>query len=185
MGRINRQKGATLVEAALVFPILILLIVATLELGLLFKDYLTLSYISREGARVGALAGNNAEADCAILRGIGSVANGDDLARLSSVQIFKADQDGNQGLTNQATYVPGNDPEICNVPSTAADGWTITTAWPPITRQTVIGSQDLDIIGVRVTLDRNWVTGFPPFRGPMVLDESTISRLEPRAFEND
>jgi Flp pilus assembly protein TadG len=183
--RSRREHGATLVEASMVFPILILIVMGTLEIGLAFKDYLTVSYISREGARIGGLAGNEAEADCAILRGIGGLTTDDDLNRITEIQIFKADEGtGAQGLTNIATYNPGKDPEICNVPSTALDGWTINPInWSPTSRQTIVGSQSLDIIGVRVLMTRDWVTGFPPFRGSFQIDESTLTRLEPKAFE--
>ncbi len=180
-----KERGATLVEAALVFPILILIVMGTLEIGLAFKDYLTVSYISREGARLGALAGDDPAADCAILRGIGGLATSGDLARIDEIQIFKADEgSGNQGLTNTATYVPGNDPTVCNVPSTPADGWDINPVnWSPTSRQTTVGSDALDIIGVRVIMTRSWVTGFPPFRGTFQVDETTLTRLEPKAFE--
>jgi len=181
----RRERGASLVEASLVFPILILLVMGTLEIGLAFKDYLTVSYISREGARLGALAGDDPEADCAILEGIGNLATSKDLDRIAEIQIFKADEgSGAQGLTNVATYNPGKDPTICNVPSTVLDGWTISpVAWSPTSRQTTVGTDTLDIIGVRVILNRSWVTGFPPFRGTSVIDESTLTRLEPQAFE--
>jgi len=182
---LRREHGASLVEASLVFPILILIVMGTLEIGLAFKDYLAVSYISREGARLGALAGDDPEADCAILEGIGNLATDKDLERIDEIQIFKADEgSGNQGLTNVATYNPGKDPTICNVPATALDGWTINPiAWAPTSRQTTVGTDTLDIIGVRVILTRSWVTGFPPFRGTSTIDESTLTRLEPQAFE--
>jgi Flp pilus assembly protein TadG len=181
----TKERGATLVEAALVFPVLILIIMGTLEIGLAFKDYLTVSYISREGARLGALAGDDPAADCAILRGIGGLATDGDLSRIDEIQIFKADEGtGNQGLTNVATYIPGKDPTVCNVPSTTADGWDINPInWAPTDRQTTVGTDPLDIIGVRVIMTRDWVTGFPPFRGTFQIDETTLTRLEPKAFE--
>lgn len=183
--RSRRERGATLVEAAMVFPILILIVMGTLEIGLAFKDYLTVSYISREGARLGALAGDDPEADCAIVEGIGNLATSTDLERIDEIQIFKADEGtGAQGLTNVATYNPGEDPTICNVPASPTDGWTISPVnWSPTSRQTTVGTDTLDIIGVRVILTRSWVTGFPPFRGTSQIDESTLTRLEPQAFE--
>ena len=183
--RSRRESGASLVEASLVFPILILIVMGTLEIGLAFKDYLTVSYISREGARLGGLAGDDPEADCAILIGIGGLATQKDLARIDEIQIFKADEgSGSQGLTNIATYNSGKDPEVCTVPSTPLDGWTINPInWSPTSRQATVGSDPLDIIGVRVIMTRNWVTGFPPFRGSSQIDEITLTRLEPKAFE--
>jgi hypothetical protein len=142
------------------------------------------SYISREGARLGALAGNDTEADCAILRGIGELANPNDLDRINQIQIFKADEGtGNQGVTNVATY-NGGDATQCHYPTQAGDGWTFgAVGWPATSRQAKVGALPLDIIGVRVILDRSWVTGFPPFRGSFQVDESTITRLEPKVFE--
>ena len=47
----RRQRGGTLVEFALVAPLLILLIMAALELAILFWVNLTLQHAVREGAR--------------------------------------------------------------------------------------------------------------------------------------
>ncbi|MGF1616973.1 MAG: TadE/TadG family type IV pilus assembly protein [Acidimicrobiia bacterium] len=186
MRKRTEERGATIVEAALALPILILVIVAILELGLVFKDYLTVSYLSREGARIGALAGNDPEADCAILRGLGEIATPSDLARINTVQIYKADNStGAQGATNTATYQVGQDPTLCSVPAQPSDGWTVnSSAYPPLGRNVTVGpSSQLDIIGVRITLDRSWVTNFPPFSGAMQVNETTITRLEPGVFE--
>jgi hypothetical protein len=179
----RRQQGATIIEAAIVFPLLILIIMGILEIGLAFKDYLTVSYISREAARVGALAGDDADADCAILEAIGTVATGGDLARISSIQIFKADVNGAQGVTNYAVF-DGGDPSLCNVPAQPSDTWTINPiGWVATSRQTVVGVDPLDIIGVRIIMTHDWVTNFMPFRGSITIDESTITRLEPKVFE--
>ena len=179
----RRQRGATIIEAALVFPLLILIIMGILEIGLAFKDYLTVSYISREAARVGALAGDDPDADCSILKGIGTVATADDLARISSIQIFKADVNGTQGVTNYAVF-EGGDPSLCNVPAQPADTWEINPiGWAPSSRQTAVGANDLDIIGVRIIMTHDWVTNFAPFRGSITIDETTITRLEPKVFE--
>jgi Flp pilus assembly protein TadG len=175
-----------LVEAAMVLPILILVIVAILELGLAFKDYLTVSYLSREGARIGALAGNDPEADCAILRGLGEIVTAGDLARINTVEIYKADNStGAQGVTNTATYQVGNDPTLCSVPSQPSDGWSVnSSAYPPLGRNVTVGTtSQLDIIGVRIVLDRSWITNFPPFTGSFQVNETTITRLEPGVFE--
>lgn len=178
-----RQRGATIIEAALVFPLLILIIMGIMEIGLAFKDYLTVSYISREAARVGALAGNDADADCSILRGIGTVATAGDLTRIDSIQIFKANVNGVQGVTNVAVF-DGGDPSLCNVPAQPSDTWTISPiGWPATSRQTSVGAQPLDIIGVRIIMTHDWVTNFAPFRGSITIDESTITRLEPKVFE--
>jgi len=181
----DKERGATLIEASIILPLLLLVVISIMELGLAFKDYLTVSYVSREGARIGALAGDDTTADCAILTGLGDLISPDDLARIDRIEIYEADQNtGAQGATNVAVYNEGEDPTVCNVPATALDGWTISPiGWPPTSRNTAVGSDPLDIVGVRVILNREWITGFGPFSGSQTVDESTITRLEPEVFE--
>lgn len=187
MSRRRRDRGAALIEAAIIMPVLIMVVVAIMEYGLAFKDYLTVSYLSREGARIGALAGDDIEADCAILTGLGELVTPGDLGRIDYIEIYQADQyTGAQGATNRAVYVDPNDPTQCNVPAQVGDGWSITpigAGWPPSSRNTKVGTAPLDIIGVRVVLTRSWITGFGPFSGTATVDESTITRLEPEVFE--
>jgi hypothetical protein len=181
MRRRKNEGGATLIEAAIIMPIMILIMMATLEIGLAFKDYLTVSYGTREGARVGALAGNDVNADCAIVHSVLDIIGGaSSMDRFQKLQIFAADPDtGNQIIakTNTWTFV-GNDPYDC------ANDWTIDENWPSTSRKVLFGpSSELDIIGVRVEYTHNWITGFPPFSGSFTVDEQTITRLEPEAFE--
>ena len=187
--RRRRERGATLVEAALAFPILILVIISILELGMAFKDYLTVSYLSREAARIGALAGNDPLADCAILLGIESLATEGDLRRIQQVRIYRASPTTGLPVTgfNTGSWRDNGNPPLCTVPNDPMDTWTVnSTAWPTSDREVSVGPDvSPDIIGVRITLDRNWITGFPPFRGSMTVDESTITRLEPKAFFPD
>src|SRR5690554_309734 len=110
----RRESGATLVEAALAFPIMVLIVIAILELGMAFKDYLTVSYLSREGARIGAMAGDDPDADCAILRGIEQLATAGTLGRIDSVEIFQASETTGQpvaGHVNTAIYLGGDPPK--------------------------------------------------------------------------
>lgn len=52
---IRNNRGQTLVEIALVLPILLLIISGIIEFGRVFNAYLTLTHSSREGARAGAV----------------------------------------------------------------------------------------------------------------------------------
>lgn len=189
--RQDGESGATLIEGAVILPVLLLVIVAILELGLAFKDYLTVSYLSREGARIGALAGDDDTADCAIVTGLGDLITQSDLERVTQIEIYQADPNtGAQGSDyNIATYVPGKDPTVCTVPTDPVnDGWTFSQAgsgWDPTSRDVSVGGSGgatLDILGVRVILTREWITGFGPFNGTSVVDESTVTRLEPEVY---
>lgn len=180
------SRGAALVEAAMILPVLLLVVIGTLEIGLAFKDFLTVGALSREGARVAALAGDESEADCAILAGIGSLASNTDLAKLADIQVFEASSGTGApvpGNVNRARYV-GPDPSLCHFASPAVtDGWVFDAKpYHPTERNTEVGDDDLELVGVRVTMTHEWVTGFPPFRGSFTIEESTITRVEPEAF---
>lgn len=47
----RRQEGATIIEMALVLPLFLLLLIAVIELSLMFFANLTMQYAVREGAR--------------------------------------------------------------------------------------------------------------------------------------
>ena len=56
-GLLACERGAELVEFALVFPMLLLVIVGIMDFGLLFQRYEVLTAAAREGARVAILPG--------------------------------------------------------------------------------------------------------------------------------
>lgn len=49
--RINRPKGQSLVETALILPIVILILTGIIDFGLMFNNYLVITNASRDGAR--------------------------------------------------------------------------------------------------------------------------------------
>lgn len=55
--RFQCDKGAELIEFALVFPLLLLVLFGILDFGLLFQRYETVTNAAREGARVAVLPG--------------------------------------------------------------------------------------------------------------------------------
>jgi hypothetical protein len=172
----KRDSGVTLVEGAIILPLLVLIILSIMELGLAFKDFLTTDFAAKEGARVGALAGNDPEADCNIVQSIVAGYTGTDIANLDSIRISQVDSNGNLGLTNTWTF-SGPDPTDC-------DDWIVSVAWPSISRDVALGpSAQLDILGVTIDTRHDWVTGLPPWRGQINIERTAIQRLEPEAFE--
>ena len=172
------ERGATLVEFSIVLPILLILIIGIMETGTHFKDYLEVSAAAREGSRYAAFLGDEADADCKIVQQIADTLV-TSLDQLDSIQIYQADQTTGApvpGKTNTWTLI--GDPTDCVL------GWTSTNGWPASSRNVVydpVGSP-LDIVGVRIRLDHDWISGLPPFSGSYVIDESNIVRLEPEAF---
>lgn len=57
---IKNNRGQALVEFALVLPVLLLLIVGSMEFGLIIHRYMAVAEAAREGARSAAVGGSNA-----------------------------------------------------------------------------------------------------------------------------
>ena len=180
----KRERGANLVELALVVPIIILVVIGILEVGVAFRDLLTVSNAAKEGVRLVAAMGDDPTTDCVVLvKTSSALASSVSLADLVNIEIFKAKPDGTPSqMTNIYTLI-GSDPTDCT-------HWSPnpldidSLIWSPLARNVTVGpSDDLDIAGVRVTYTHKWITGFPPFVGSFVLDEATVSRLEPEEYE--
>ena len=58
---LRSNRGQALVEAAIVLPLLILLVMGIIQYGFIFFTYATGLNISREAARVAAISGNTGE----------------------------------------------------------------------------------------------------------------------------
>ncbi|HOQ06551.1 MAG TPA: TadE/TadG family type IV pilus assembly protein [Clostridiales bacterium] len=81
--RTRKRSGQSLVETALILPLLLLLLTGIIDFGLLFNSYLVISNASREGARR-AVTGNT---DAQIRAAVYSAASVLDPARLN-ITIF-------------------------------------------------------------------------------------------------
>jgi Flp pilus assembly protein TadG len=60
--RLKSERGAELIEFALIFPLLLLVLLGIIDFGFLFQRYEVLTNATREGARLATLP-NYAEAD--------------------------------------------------------------------------------------------------------------------------
>ena len=58
---LKKKRGQAIVEFALILPVFILILLGIMEFGLVFHQYLVVTAASREGARVAALGGSEAE----------------------------------------------------------------------------------------------------------------------------
>lgn len=172
------ETGATLIEFSIILPLLLLLTVGIAEIGAAFKDLHAVSAAAREGSRLAAFLGDEADADCQIVQQVANLL-ATDLDRLTSIQIYQADQTSGDPVPGRVnTWMLTGDPTDCVL------GWTSIESWPASSRNVVFdpGGTPLDIVGVRIQLTREWITGLPPFTGSYVVDESNIIRLEPEAF---
>ncbi len=173
---VTGEKGAALIEAAIVMPVILLLAIGLSEVGFAVIDWLAVSNTSREGARVGAAAGKFddgsqtaddlikfvvAQASCAIEHG-----------DLQTLRVFETDLDGNTLNNHSNTYT------LTSVDCANGTASWVTNAytWPPSSRNNTI--DNLDIVGIEVVFDHTSLTGFLPlFEGTWT--DTAIMRIEP------
>ena len=181
------EKGATIVEAAIVYGLLLLALFAVLEFGLAFKNWLSVSHAAREGARAGATYGDDPRADIQILRQIEATLAPASLADGIQVRIFEA---GTTPPVTPYSYDPGNDCSDLS-PGTILVGccdWTpcpepwrssyTPPYWDPADRR--IQAPNTDRIAVQVHFTHQWVTGF--FAPDADFTTTTDFQIEPQVF---
>jgi hypothetical protein len=176
------ERGSALVETGLVLPVLLLLALGLSEIGFLVADQLVVAGAAREGARVGAAAGNydigTQTADDLILRSVEQAVCGMPYGTVVKVGIYSGNASGGMvdpvNLLNE--YIPGGGGLNCT--SSGPTGLVCSNGcpWDPSTRSVTIGS--LVDLGVKVDFQHNAVTGAVPL--PTInWSERALMRIQP------
>lgn len=160
---------ASLVIALIAVPLLL----ATIEFGLTFKDWISVSNASLNGARVAASYGNDPVADIEALRSIESGMVAASLQQVGTVTIADADS-ANQ---NTYTYAPATTCRWSPCPD-PDDPAYVPPPWPPSARSVTVG--DLDRVTVTIQFTHDYITGF--LGSSVDLTRSATIRLEPQVF---
>ena len=181
------QRGAVMVEAALVLPVMILIVIGIIEFGILFTSYSTTTASTRSGARLAATsyaqAGNVTAAQGIALTSIAASTAGD-LQVLTSatpvgMAVYRVDPASTDGAPTGG--YPG---------ANMAGGCTtncIKFTWNPGTKKMVRSGgtwaapdacgTSVDSIGVFVQTTHDYITGF--FGQTQTVTGHTVMRLEP------
>src|SRR5688572_19402987 len=114
----RRTRGAAMTEAAIISPVFFALLFGVIEMGILFRDHLTITNASRDGARTAAASGSDVDADWRILQTINQSSAAAGRGDIQRIVIFKATStsDKPSATCKAGTAVDG----VCNV-YTAAD----------------------------------------------------------------
>ncbi len=173
----DSERGASLVEFSLVLPILLVIVFGILEMGMAFGTTITVGSAAQEGARVASFKGNDIDADCVALESV--IAElGSEVDQVTTIKIYRVDSAGYAEPLKTNTYAYSGVGDI-----TDCTKWNGTVLWPAADRNVTVGTTPLDVLGVEVSSTHRWVTQFPPFTGTISVDESTIVRLEPEAYD--
>ena len=180
----RRERGQTLVEFALVAPLLLLVIFGTIEFCFLYQSLNTVDFAAREGARVGAVLGpTDASADSKIIQAIfAATSNGTGLlfSQIQMIEIFRSSENGSvpPPLASCAQQATPPFEDVYDGQGNACPG---TLGWPPSARNATFNSADY--LGVRITFAYNWVTScVSAARGQFTMTGISIQLIEPQTF---
>lgn len=102
------ERGAGLVEAAFVIPILFGLIFGIMEIGGALKSYSSAANAVRAGARMASVAGNDAMADQLVLERLAKEASGLGTGEIEYVVIWRSSGPGDSVPAACVRSVPAN-----------------------------------------------------------------------------
>lgn len=97
----KKKKGQALVEFALILPILLLILMGIIQFGLVINAYLTISNVSREGARAAAVGTSYTDVDSLI---ISSAPNLDSNKLTINISPSEGNRRSGETLTAHITY---------------------------------------------------------------------------------
>ena len=177
-GRARDERGATLVEAAIILPVVVLIVFGIIEFGLAFKDSLTVSSATRAGARTASAEPRqptfNSDTAKAVARAVSALPSGS----VEQLWIYKANVDGDPVDGGGSAYTS------CN--TCAVFTWDVATDqfirqpgpdWNPMTQNACVGDSGHDAVGVYLKVNHDFVTGF--FGQQIVLKDHSVMNLEP------
>lgn len=195
------RRGQSLVEFAMIVPVVLLLLVGMLEFGFIFDQAMTLNYATREGARSGAAfaSGNDTTMVCttstdidkhiiaAVQRVLEAPGSRVDVTQINEIRIYKATSTGDQagGAANVWTYQADGGPavDLQNLDFAVA-----STNWNACTRDnTWTAGNSPDLIGISISYTYRMVTpigsllGFfgSPGGGTLPISDRSIMALNP------
>lgn len=178
-GKRRGDKGATMVEMALIAPILFAAIFAVMEFGLAFRDYLSVSHAARDGARAGATYGNDTQADYLILRDIEETLATIGISDGVEVRVFDPTAPANStSYTYQAGFGSGCDWNPCPDPDRGPGPPYTQPSWNPALRD--VDAPFTGRLAVEVSYTHKWVTGF--FLQTTDFTSEADFQIEPQVF---
>ena len=201
--RLGGEDGVAIVEAAMISPILFLLLFGILEFSNLYFARETLANGSTAIARIAAIKGADFDADYAIVQAAKNSMGAIPSSKINRLVVWNASPRSGcsgsycQGAASVAPCKTGTSSSSlqCNVYTpgthwssslTAADfdcapnpAPNYANAWCPTSRKTALTGSNgpPDYLGIYIEYQHDWVTGL--FGNSITMGETKITKLEP------
>jgi hypothetical protein len=197
----TRQRGAVLIEAAIIAPIAFALVFGAMELGYAYYGKLTVEHMSIAGARAASGSANDYLADYNMLQAVSSAKTSMAASAINKIVIYRASTPSdrvptacktgpviNTALTRGCNYYTGVDLSLASSqfgcigppgPTTKKDNY-----WCPTTRkaalQSTAGNGPPDYVGVYIEGTHRNLIGL--FGKTFTFTNDTVIRIEPRTL---
>ena len=174
------SHGQGTAEFALCAPIALIMLLGIVEAGFLMFGVGTSAYATGEAARVGAEAGNAANADMQVIATIDGTGLGQNgIVQVTEIDIYRLIEDPNTGaLTVDTTGCGGggcvNKYDLFGTPLLTPEPWSASL------RDVTNGTSDF--MGVTIKYQYAWKSGALIASGPLVLSAKYYVRLEPQTY---
>ena len=174
------QRGAVLIEAAIVMPLLITLVMGIIEFGMVFSDMQTVGASSRAGARSAVAYSRQLGYDTQAVDAVASALTARTTGTPLELWIYKVASTG----TAKTNGAPEGYPNFENCTTYCQKYTWNGTSWVKDPSTTWLFSSmnactlPLDELGVRVKVRHTMVTGM--FGSSITLTDKSIMRLEPQ-----
>jgi hypothetical protein len=170
-----------MIEAAIVMPLLITLVMGIIDFGMVFSDMQTVGSASRQGARSGVAYSRQSGYDQQVTAAVAAALQARTTGTPLELWIYAADtsvgdEDAPIGFPNFEDCVTKCIKYTWSGSAgqpAGGSGW----AWNTM-RTGCLGSDDFDVMGVRVKVRHDLVTGL--FGDDITLTDKTVMRLEPQ-----
>jgi hypothetical protein len=175
--RLSRDdRGVAAVEAAIITPVLFLLLFGIIEFGLVFKDQLAITSAVRSGARIASaeprIATFATDAASAVAREAGAV----DMSKVTALWIYQADPTNGHPIGAGGTFNSCSTNCIQYKWDASSSSFKQTSgSWPATSQHACQGSQD----SVGVYLAYNHLAVTKAIFSTMGLNSYTVMRFEP------
>jgi hypothetical protein len=192
--RARDQRGVAVLEAAFVTPVFFMLILGIAEIGLAMNDYLAVSNAVRAGSREASTTGSDELSDYLILKAVQKESSALQSNKINRIVIYKASAFGEEPTAScqSGTAYAGTGTAktgACNVYASTdmvrpkTDFGCLSTKnldryWCPTGRKITMSNGGTDYVGVWIQYTHAWLSKM--FGSTKILDDSAVSRLEPR-----
>lgn len=174
--RRRQQRGAVAVEAALITPVLIVLIFGMIDFGLLFKDYLAVTSASRAGVRIASAEPHQTGFAQDAADQVAREGRALESSNIEEVWVYKSQANG-YPIGSSSTAVTGCSVCVKFHPDANGNLIAYSTTWTANQQNACAGTGTRDTVGVYVEYDHPATIGL--FFDTFTLKDHTVMALEP------